>query len=68
MNKVLTGREVRTALKVAVVVGTVLNLINQGDALWGSAELNPFKAGLTYCVPFCVSLFAAYMALRGRPR
>ena len=66
MGQGLSGVEVRCALKVAVVVGTILNLINQGDVVWGEAELNTFKAGLTYCVPFCVSLFGAHMALRRR--
>jgi methyl-accepting chemotaxis protein len=52
------------ALKVAVIVGTILNLINQGDALFGSKDLELFKAALTYCVPFCVSLHGAVSALK----
>jgi hypothetical protein len=48
-------------LKVAAVVGTVLNAINQGDRL---LALRPddvvwWKVGLTYLVPFCVSAFSA---------
>ena len=45
-----------SALKVALMVGTVLLLINQYDALFASAELRWFPALLTYCVPFVVFL------------
>jgi len=45
-----------SALKVALVVGTVLLLINQYDALFSTAELRWFPALLTYCVPFTVFL------------
>ena len=36
---------------VAVIVGTILNLINQGDAFLGMASINWLKLVLTYCVP-----------------
>ena len=56
---VLTGAIVRRSLAVALIVGTVLNIINQGDvALAG--EFNWFKVALTYCVPFCVATYGAY--------
>lgn len=54
---------VRSA-KVAIVVGTVLNVINQGDAIFGSAKSDLFKAGLTYCVPFFVAMYGALSATR----
>ena len=56
---VLTGAIVRRSLGVALVVGTVLNIINQGDLLL-AGEFNWVKAGLTYCVPFCVATYGAY--------
>lgn len=43
------------ALKVAVVVGTVLNLINQGDVLWGESTLSIPHVALNYLVPYLVS-------------
>lgn len=52
------------ALKVAVIVGTILNLINQGDAIFGPKEIEILKVALTYCVPFCVSLHGAMSALK----
>ena len=52
------------SLTVAAVVGTVLNLINQGDALLTGAEIDWLKIVLTYCVPFLVASYGAYSALR----
>jgi hypothetical protein len=48
-------------LKVAAVMGTVLNLINQGDRLVGLCvdDVAWWKVGLTYLVPFCVSVYSA---------
>ncbi len=47
---------------VALVVGTILNLINQGDALFGAAPVNWFKIALTYCVPYLVCTYGAVSA------
>ena len=46
-------------LKVAVVVGTALNLINQYDALFGAMALNWLKLCLTYAMPYAVSTYGA---------
>ena len=46
----------RKALTVAAIVGTILLLINQFDALFGDAPLRVIPALLTYCVPFVVFL------------
>ena len=56
---VTTGGVPRRSLVVAAVVGTVLNLINQGDALLGGASVNWLKIALTYVVPYCVSTYGA---------
>jgi methyl-accepting chemotaxis protein len=37
-----------------MVVGTILLVINQYDALFGNTELRILPAVLTYCVPFMV--------------
>jgi hypothetical protein len=50
---------VRLAVRTSVLVGSVLNLINQGDALLGSASLDLLKLGLTYVVPYCVATYSA---------
>jgi hypothetical protein len=49
---------------VMLLVGTILNLINQGDALLSPAAINWWKVALTFCVPFCVATFGAYSAYR----
>lgn len=49
----------RRSFFAAPVVGTVLNFINQGDALFGGAPLNWFKIILTYLVPYAVSSYGA---------
>ena len=54
---------VRQAILVALVVGTVLNLINQGDLI-ASGDINWFKAVLTYLVPYCVASYGAYVGSR----
>ena len=51
------------AFLVAIVVGTALNLINQGDAVWRGALDWP-KAILTYLIPFAVSMHGALSAKR----
>lgn len=52
----------RISLCIAIVVGTVLNLINQGDALLAGAEISLPKVLLTYCVPYGVSTYGAVTA------
>ncbi len=54
----------RRSFMVALVVGTILNLINQGDALWGSADIDGLKLGLTYAVPYFVATYGAVTAYR----
>ncbi|RKR78878.1 nitrate/nitrite transporter NrtS [Marinobacter nauticus] len=44
----------KQAAKVALVVGSILSLINQHDALFGYEKIQWLPAALTYCVPFCV--------------
>jgi hypothetical protein len=57
-------RVIKSSLVVAIVVGTILNLINQGDAAANGHALVLWKMALTYCVPYCVSTYGAVMALR----
>lgn len=61
----------RRSFRVALVIGTVLNLINQPQALldllfWdfhGEERLNITKTLLTYTVPFLVATYGALTAL-----
>ena len=49
----------RRSFLVALIVGTILNLINQGDALFGGGDLNFAKLVLTFAVPYCVATYGA---------
>jgi hypothetical protein len=50
-------RVVSLALRVALVVGTILNLINHFDLLLGAplTRTTLLQMCLTYVVPYCVS-------------
>ena len=48
--------------KAALFVGTVLTLLNQGDALVAGGPLPKalaWKIPLTFLVPFCVTIYGA---------
>jgi hypothetical protein len=49
----------RRSLIVALIVGTVLNLINQGDAILGGLHVDWLKLALTYIVPYVVCTYGA---------
>lgn len=54
---VMRPEHLRRTIKIALVVGTILFLINQADVvLRGDATTTTWlKVGLSYCVPFVVS-------------
>jgi hypothetical protein len=49
----------RRSFIVALIVGVILNLINQGDALFAGGRLNFTKLILTFAVPYCVATYGA---------
>lgn len=49
----------RRSLIVALVVGSVLNLINQGGALIAGGRVDWTKFLLNFVVPYCVSTYGA---------
>jgi hypothetical protein len=55
----IAGRpeHLRRTIRIALVVGTILTLINQIDVILGgdATAITWVKAGLNYCVPFIVS-------------
>lgn len=55
----LERRTVVTAFKLAMVVGTLLVIINQGEAVFGDANVNWLKLVLTYLVPYGVSTYTS---------
>lgn len=52
----------RRSLYVALVVGTILNVINQGDAIFDLGSVNWLKVLLTYFVPYAVCTYGAVSA------
>jgi hypothetical protein len=63
LKAALSGRYLARAIAVTIIVGSVLNLINQGETLLQGAPLNFAKLLLTYMVPFCVSTYGTWSAL-----
>ncbi|MBN1985164.1 MAG: nitrate/nitrite transporter NrtS [Prolixibacteraceae bacterium] len=53
------------ALRVAVLVGIILNLINNPSLFQLKTEgINIYRVLLTFLVPFCVSLYSSVLAHR----
>jgi hypothetical protein len=53
------------ALRVAVLVGIILNIINNPSLFKLSTEgINIYRVLLTFLVPFCVSLYSSVLANR----
>jgi hypothetical protein len=62
--RTLGGDSVRRSLMVAIVVGTALNLINQGPEMLSGHLPVLWKLLLTYAVPFLVASYGSYAAFR----
>ena len=55
-------RTVATSAKVALVVGTILALINYGDHIFLRCDMRAVdwvKLAVTYVVPYCVATYGA---------
>jgi len=63
-KRTLTGKALRRSLVVALVVGTALNLINQGPEMLSGKWPVMWKLALTYVVPFLVASYGSYAAFR----
>jgi hypothetical protein len=58
--RIATSRPVVVlALRTSLVIGSLLNVINQGDALFGPAPVQLLKLILTYMVPYGVATYSA---------
>jgi len=60
----IAWRALRRSLIVAVLVGTALNLINQGPAMFAGHWPVTWKLALTFLVPFLVASYGSYAAFR----
>ena len=68
VRQALEGPIARRSFFVAVIVGSLLNLINQGDRLVDGQKLDWLKIALTFCVPFCVATYGAATAIHQASR
>jgi fatty-acid desaturase len=62
----MLSKNIKTALIIAVVVGTILNTINSYDVVLESNYTfkNVLRIILTYITPFCVSLYSSTLATK----
>ncbi|MNF34486.1 hypothetical protein D3C85_508480 [compost metagenome] len=62
----MLSKNIKNALIIAALVGSLLNTINSYDVIWeGNFTLrNVIKIILTYITPFCVSLYSSTIAAR----
>jgi hypothetical protein len=66
----ISSKVVRSAVKVSIIVGTILALINHGGSIFRLAlsTENLFQIALTYLVPYCVSTYSSVRAIQAHPR
>ncbi|HEX6428323.1 MAG TPA: nitrate/nitrite transporter NrtS [Niastella sp.] len=62
----MTNKNIKRALIVAIVVGSLLNTINSYDVFWNGnfTTRNVLRIVLTYITPFCVSLYSSVKATK----
>ncbi len=63
VSRVFSGDILKKSLIVALIIGTVLNIINQGAAIFENEPIMMWKILLTYAVPFFVASYGAYNAM-----
>ena len=66
LQRTFAWASVRRSLAVALLIGTVLNAINQGPEILTGERPVWWKLLLTYSVPFCVASYGSYAAFRQR--
>ncbi|MEO6455534.1 MAG: nitrate/nitrite transporter NrtS [Ginsengibacter sp.] len=64
----MNRKNIYTALFVAAIVGSALNLINSYDVFMKGefTNKNTIRIVLTYIIPFCVSLYSSIKATKQR--
>lgn len=64
IGRTFAARSVRRSLAVALLIGTLLNAINQGPEMLAGEWPVWWKLVLTYFVPFAVASYGSYAAFR----
>ena len=72
LRAALSKKIARSALRISLVVGAVLNLANQGGSIFGSGGFSWLHGFLNFLVPYCVASYSAarheIASRRGEPR
>lgn len=68
LKQVLSPPVLVRSLLVAVIVGTILNAINQGSEIMAGHAINFVRLLPTYSVPFCVASYGAFTAFKQQAR
>ncbi|PKO53505.1 MAG: hypothetical protein CVU27_01400 [Betaproteobacteria bacterium HGW-Betaproteobacteria-20] len=63
LRLILAKRILYSATKVSLVVGSILNLVNQSEHLIAGQGIMVGHLLLNYLVPFCVSAYSGAKAL-----
>ncbi len=63
LDNCLSAESIRRSVIVAILVGSILVAINQGDAILAGSAINWWKLAMTYAVPFLVASYGSYAAL-----
>ena len=64
LKRTFTPPFLQRSLAVALVVGTIVNAINQGVEMSHGHSVVVWKMLLTYCVPVAVASYGGFAALR----
>lgn len=67
LNTILNRAVFTVACRVSLFVGSILNVINQFDAIFGSVTFSWWQAALNYSVPFLVATYSGAMQAADRP-
>lgn len=54
-----SGSIVKHSMRIALVVGSILNLVNQGSAILEGTDISWLHVVLNYVVPYCVASYSA---------
>jgi hypothetical protein len=54
-----SGKIVKNSLRIALVVGSILNLVNQGSAILAGTGISWIHVALNFFVPYCVASYSA---------
>lgn len=66
----MTREQVIDSLKISIVVGSILSIINQYDAIvsWSFSNKDLLRIFLNYVVPFCVASVSRAMHIKKEER